>query len=88
MKSSFLSNHLGPRMNQRDEMLKTIRVKDVEEMIFKTVPDDIRLKKGLELDAALSESEYLEHINACLDQKIKYSITSLDMAITIHLFLL
>jgi len=62
MKSSFLSNHLGPRMSERKEMLDTIGVKDVEELIFKTIPDDIRLKKGLELDAALTESEYLQHI--------------------------
>ena len=62
MKSSFLSNHLGPRMSERKEMLEVIGVKDVEELIFKTIPDDIRLKKGLELDAALTEAEYLQHI--------------------------
>lgn len=43
-------------------MLNAIGVKDVEELIYKTVPDDIRLKKGLELDPALSESEYLDFV--------------------------
>lgn len=49
-------------MSERAEMLKTIGVKDEEEMIFKTVPDDIRLKKPLDLDVALSEADYLKHI--------------------------
>jgi glycine dehydrogenase len=62
MKSSFLSNHLGPRIGERNEMLDVIGVKDVEELIFKTVPDDIRLKKELDLDSALTEAEYLDHI--------------------------
>ena len=64
MKSSFLYNHLGPRMSERAEMLKVIGVSSAEELIFKTIPDDIRLKKELELDAPLSEDEYLEHIQA------------------------
>ena len=35
----------------------------MEQLIFETIPDDIRLKNELKLDAALSENEYLEHIN-------------------------
>ncbi len=44
-------------------MLKTIGVDSIEQLINETVPDDIRLKKDLDLDVAMSEYEYSSHIN-------------------------
>lgn len=60
---SFALRHIGPRRSDLSEMLKTVGVDSMEQLIFETVPDDIRLKKELNLDPALSEHEYLEHIN-------------------------
>ena len=59
---SFALRHIGPRENDLPEMLKTIGVSSIDQLIYETVPDDILLKKALDLDLAMSEQEYLEHI--------------------------
>jgi len=43
-------------------MFKTIGVENFEQLIYETIPDDIRLKKDLDLEPALTEYEYLNHI--------------------------
>ena len=60
---SFALRHIGPRNSDLSEMLNTIGADSMEQLIFETIPSDIRLKNGLQLDPALSENEYLEHIN-------------------------
>jgi glycine dehydrogenase len=60
---SFALRHIGPRRSDLPEMLKTLGVDSMDQLIFETIPDDIRLKKELKLDPALSENEFLEHIN-------------------------
>ena len=60
---SFALRHIGPRNSDLPEMLKTVGVDSIEQLILETVPDDIRLKEELQLEPALSENEYLEHIN-------------------------
>lgn len=59
---SFALRHIGPRENDLPEMLKTIGASSLDQLIYETVPDDILLKKALDLDTAMSEQEYLEHI--------------------------
>ncbi len=59
---SFALRHIGSRENDLPEMLKTIGVSSIDQLIYETVPDDILLKKALDLDTAMSEQEYLEHI--------------------------
>ena len=59
---SFALRHIGPRENDVPEMLQTIGVNSMEELIYQTVPDDILLKKPLDLDTAMTEQEYLEHM--------------------------
>ncbi|MDT0558429.1 aminomethyl-transferring glycine dehydrogenase [Ichthyenterobacterium sp. W332] len=61
--TSFAARHIGPREEDQKEMLKTIGVNSIEQLIAETIPDDIRLKEPLHLDAAMSEQEYLVHIN-------------------------
>ncbi|MDC8005624.1 aminomethyl-transferring glycine dehydrogenase [Aureisphaera galaxeae] len=61
--SSFALRHIGPRPSDLPQMLQTIGVESMEQLIFETIPDDIRLKKDIELDPAFSEQEYLEHIS-------------------------
>ena len=60
---SFALRHIGPRQSDHADMLKTIGVNSLEELISQTIPDNIRLENNLNLDRALSELEYLEHIN-------------------------
>ncbi|WP_179319223.1 aminomethyl-transferring glycine dehydrogenase [Winogradskyella helgolandensis] len=61
--TSFALRHIGPNSDEQQAMLDTIGVKNIEQLITETIPDNIRLEKDLNLDAALSEQEYLSHIN-------------------------
>ncbi|MCF6223350.1 MAG: aminomethyl-transferring glycine dehydrogenase [Flavobacteriaceae bacterium] len=59
---SFVLRHIGPRQDQIKEMLKTIGVHSLDELINNTIPSDIRLKNTLNLPEALSENEFASHI--------------------------
>jgi glycine dehydrogenase len=59
---AFALRHLGPRENDLQNMFKTIGVETLDQLISETVPSAIRLKKDLDLDAAMTEYEYLSHI--------------------------
>jgi glycine dehydrogenase len=60
---SFVSRHIGPRGTDVQEMLNTIGVKSIDELVDKTIPSDILLSKNLDLPKAMSEQEYLSHIH-------------------------
>ena len=59
---SFALRHIGPKEENLKEMLQTIGVDSLEQLIYETIPDDIRLKQPLNLPKALSENQYAEHI--------------------------
>lgn len=59
---SFALRHIGPRETDLPEMLETIGVSSMDQLIYETVPDDILIKKALNLDVAMSEQEFLEHV--------------------------
>jgi glycine dehydrogenase len=59
---AFALRHLGPRESDLHHMLDTIKAESLEQLIFETIPNDIRLKQPLDLEAAMSEFEYLSHI--------------------------
>ena len=59
---SFALRHIGPREKDLQHMLKTIGVESIEQLLYETLPDTIRLKKPLDLDPAMTEYEYLNHI--------------------------
>jgi len=67
---AFALRHIGPRETDLEHMFKTIGVNDMTQLLYETFPDGIRLKKDLELDPALTEYEYANHIHA-LGQKNK-----------------
>ncbi len=58
----FQQRHIGPDENQTKDMLKTISVSSLDELIDKTVPPAIRMKEELDLPPAMSEHEFLKHI--------------------------
>ncbi|CAM1349473.1 aminomethyl-transferring glycine dehydrogenase [Tenacibaculum crassostreae] len=60
--NSFQLRHIGPRAKDQKHMLETIGVESLDQLIYETIPDDIRLQKGLDLAPAMSEYEYLNHI--------------------------
>ena len=60
--TSFALRHIGPSPLEQKAMLNTIGVTSIEQLVSETVPADIRLEKDLDLEAAMSEQEYLNHI--------------------------
>jgi glycine dehydrogenase len=67
---AFALRHIGPRESDLNHMFKTIGVENIDQLIYETIPDDIRLKNDLNLDAPMTEYEYLSHIQE-LGQKNK-----------------
>jgi len=59
---AFALRHLGPRESDLNHMFKTVGVESLDQLIFETIPDDIRLKNDLNLDEPMTEYEYLTHI--------------------------
>ncbi|WP_299097624.1 aminomethyl-transferring glycine dehydrogenase [uncultured Winogradskyella sp.] len=61
--TSFALRHIGPNQEQKNAMLDTIGASSIEQLVSETIPAGIRLKKDLDLEPAMSEQEYLQHIN-------------------------
>ena len=59
---AFALRHLGPRESDLNYMFKTVGVESFDQLIYETIPNDIRLKNELNLDAPMTEYEYLNHI--------------------------
>ena len=60
--NSFQLRHIGPNLQEQKEMLAAIKADSLEQLISETIPTDIRLKEDLDLEPAMSEYEYLNHI--------------------------
>lgn len=58
----FAGRHIGPNQEDTRSMLKAIGTGSMDELISKTVPASIRLKKPLKLPVAQTESEYLDEL--------------------------
>ena len=58
----FASRHNGITENDLPRMFQTIGVENMEQLIYETIPDDIRLKSPLDLPEGISEHEFLGHI--------------------------
>ena len=59
---NFPKRHIGPREVDTAEMVKTIGFKSLNELVDKTVPAQIRLKKDLDLRTSRSEHWYLREL--------------------------
>src|SRR6201996_6601320 len=57
--NEFAGRHIGPNEKQTTDMLATIGVKSLDELIDKTIPAAIRSKKPLNIPGPLSEHQYL-----------------------------
>lgn len=65
---AFALRHIGPSENDLQKMLKTIGAETMEQLIFETIPDDIRLKSALNLEPAMTEYEFANHIKKLGDK--------------------
>ena len=66
--NEFQSRHIGPRPSDLTDMLTTIGESSLSSLIDHTVPANIRMKRSLKLPAAMTEYEYLQHMQG-LSQK-------------------
>ncbi|GEO07927.1 aminomethyl-transferring glycine dehydrogenase [Segetibacter aerophilus] len=58
----FQERHIGPSEQETVEMLQTIGVATLDELVEKTVPKDIRLAGALDVAGPVSEHEYLKEL--------------------------
>src|SRR5258705_6957383 len=59
--NEFVPRHIGT-IGQEQEMLKTIGIGDLEELISKTIPSSIRTHSKLNLPDAISEAQLLAEL--------------------------
>lgn len=60
--NNFINRHNGPRQDELIEMFQKIGVKDMDELIYQTIPNTIRLSKPLNLPEGMNEYEYVNHL--------------------------
>ena len=60
IKNEYAYRHIGPDSQERKEMLETIGVGSLDELIDKTVPKNIRLKQKLNLKKGKSEFAFFD----------------------------
>ena len=70
---TFLPRHIGTVGTEVEEMCKTVGVRDLDDLVDKTVPQAIRLQDRLKLDEPLTESEALEKLRGIMNKnKVAY----------------
>jgi glycine dehydrogenase len=60
---AFALRHIGPRDSDLNHMFETIGVETFDQLIYETIPENIRLKNDLQLEPAMTEYEYSQHIH-------------------------
>jgi glycine dehydrogenase len=60
--NQFIYRHVGPRTHEINKMTESLGVGSLDELIEKTIPDEIRLKKPLDLPEGMSEYDYINRL--------------------------
>lgn len=60
--NDFSLRHIGVHRGDKDEMLSTLNVKSLEDLVEQTLPESIKAPKDLELPEAMSELEIFRHM--------------------------
>jgi glycine dehydrogenase len=68
----FIARHIGPNEHETEQMLKTIGVNSLDELIDKTIPVSIRNRAPLGLQKPVSEYEYLTSLKAIASKNKVY----------------
>ncbi|MCB0736916.1 MAG: aminomethyl-transferring glycine dehydrogenase [Bacteroidetes bacterium] len=63
-KEHFQNRHIGPNANETAEMLKTLELNSLDELIEQTVPANIRKGQKLNLPEGMSEYKLLQELKA------------------------
>ncbi len=58
----FTGRHIGPDAQETEQMLSTIGISNLDELIARTVPSAIRMDKPLAIPAGQSEAEFLQQL--------------------------
>ncbi|MBI2257904.1 MAG: aminomethyl-transferring glycine dehydrogenase [Flavobacteriia bacterium] len=58
----FIHRHIGNNESEQQQMLDKLSCNQISDLIEKTVPSDIFLKNELKINKAMTEDEYLIHI--------------------------
>ncbi len=69
----FYKRHIGINDAEASEMLKEIGANSIEELMHQVYPEDIFLKKELELPEAMTERELLEHMTELASRNTPYT---------------
>ncbi|HOI32389.1 MAG TPA: aminomethyl-transferring glycine dehydrogenase, partial [Bacteroidales bacterium] len=62
--NNFVQRHLGPAKDDIEQMLQTVGVASVDQLIDEVIPEDIRNKEKLDIGEGMNEYEYLNHLKA------------------------
>ena len=68
MLEQFVNRHIGPSEKDFQQMLETIGVKSVEELLAQVMPQSIRLRKPLALDEPMTEAQFASHIRSLAER--------------------
>ena len=68
---SFAIRHIGIGEEDLKKMFEIVGVESLEELILQTIPDDILLRKSLDLPEAISEHEFLSHVQELTFKTLK-----------------
>jgi glycine dehydrogenase len=60
---TFSDRHIGPRNADKETMLSKIGMDSIDDLISATIPDSIRLSGEVDIPDAMSEAEYLAHVD-------------------------
>lgn len=69
----FVTRHVGPTNDEVNEMLKVVGVSSIEELMSQTIPDNIRLRKPLDIpQEGMSEYDFLNHVEEIANKNNPY----------------
>ena len=66
------SRHIGLTENDEKKMLEAVGAESLEALVHETMPEDILLPEGIELDEPLTEQKQLENADALLNENLPY----------------
>ncbi|XP_071034253.1 glycine dehydrogenase (decarboxylating), mitochondrial isoform X3 [Parasteatoda tepidariorum] len=64
----FIDRHIGPRESEQKLMLRQLGFQNIDELINRTVPHNIRLNRLLDIDEPKGEHELLNHLRQIADK--------------------
>ena len=67
-RANFIRRHIGPGDTETNEMLRAVGAKSLEDFIAAVVPENIRVKRPLELKKAMAERTALSYLRKMADR--------------------